>query len=77
MSERWLDDFDLKQVEGRKGTFSEKPDWNPSWAATEEWYYTGHENVIQCVSWGGQLRMPLTEPELRNYHCVFFHGAIC
>ena len=72
MSERWLDDFDLTQLEGRKGTFHENPDWDPSWAAAEGWYYTGHENVIQCVSCQGQLRMPLSEAEIRDYHCVFF-----
>jgi len=72
MSIRWLEAYDLETLKGRKGTFEQKPEWEPSWAAAEGWYYTGHENCIQCISCGGQLRMPLTELDLRNYHCVFF-----
>jgi len=72
MSERWLENFDLTQLEGRKETFQNKPEWGPAWVAAEGWYYTGCENYVQCVACGGQLSMPLHETELRNYHCAFF-----
>jgi len=72
MSKRWLENFDLTQLEGRKETFQNKPEWEPAWVAAEGWYYTGYKNYVQCVACGGQLSMPLTEIELRNYHCAFF-----
>jgi len=49
-----------------------KQEWGPEWVAAEGWYYTGHENYVQCISCGGQLEMPCSEDILREYHCVFF-----
>jgi len=69
MSEKWCEDFELGSLEGRKATFAKKPKWYSfCWAAAEGWYYTNHENLIQCIGCGGQLRMPLSETELREYH---------
>ena len=69
MSEKWCEDFELGSLEGRKATFAKKPEWySICWAAAEGWYYTNHENLIQCIGCNGQLRMPLNETELRECH---------
>jgi len=72
MSEKWLENFDLKTLQGRRETLRNKQEWGPAWVAAEGWYYTGHENYVQCISCGGQLEMPCSEEILRSYHCVFF-----
>ena len=72
MSEKWLENFDLKTLQGRRETLRTKQEWGPEWVAAEGWYYTGHENYVQCISCGGQLEMPCSEEILREYHCVFF-----
>ena len=69
MSEKWCEDFELGSLNGRKATFAKKPEWySICWAAAEGWYYTNHENLIQCIGCNGQLRMPLSEIELRERH---------
>jgi len=75
MSDKWLENFDLKTTQGRRETLRTKPEWGPDWVAAEGWYYTGNENYVQCISCGGQLEMPYepySEEALRNYHCLFF-----
>ena len=73
MSEKWCENFELGSLEGRKATFAKKPEWySICWAAAEGWYYTNHENLIQCIGCNGQLRMPLSETELREYHAGYY-----
>jgi len=72
MSEKWLENFDLKTLQGRRETLRTKKEWGPEWVAAEGWYYTGHENYVQCISCGGQLEMPCSEEIVREYHCIFF-----
>jgi len=72
MSEKWLENFDLKTIQGRRETLRTKREWGSDWVAAEGWYYTGHGNYVQCISCGGQLEMPCGEEILRDYHCVFF-----
>ena len=75
MSNKWLENFDLKTLQGRRETLRTKPEWGPDWMASEGWYYTGCENYIKCISCKGQLEMPwepYSEEALRDYHCFFF-----
>ena len=73
MSEKWCENFELGLLEGRKATFAKKPEWDSTcWAAAEGWYYTNYENLIQCIGCDGQLRMPLSEIQLRERHAQYY-----